>query len=378
MPAESVPSTTQTIHPQREKVWTMPPRELFTHTAKKSSPPQPANNPTGGQQGPTLPPPSPPPSPKAMPTGGGQPCPKDAGQPVEWHGKPKGPEFTGHRPKPWVPGQFSAAASGNFVPAGPPKAAPSEADDFQSCVDPSEGGTGRSKAWNAWQDRSWDDDESGQHWSQPVDWRLHRQWGYNAGGIQSRARRGLKRIMLQEMRKLREKLGVPQNNMTLSEEAGLFESPTDMAEVLHNLSIYRVGLEVAHLSAAVETANMAGVEKALPASNPPWKPAGPNCPTVISGQDRPRVPTLVPQSFSPPPKATGQPCPAPPPPPPPPPLPPCPAVPPPLWFSEPKGLQLCPKPAGPLPHPHGQSSSSSTVIPMFKLPPPGSPPPPRS
>ena len=407
-----------------------------------SNPPIPSPTSKHGQQGPSNPPaehsttpePAPVPAPSGgqstpwwedpkyiFPAPGGQqgPCPAPApqkampgGQPPSWWPPtpPKanaGPEPGGQQGPclniPYIPPtppkampQHSAAASGIFEPAGS-KAPPSEPDDFESCVDHSEGGTGRSKAWNAWQDSSWDGGQSGQQWSHEVDWRLHRQHGYNSGGIQSRARRGLKRMMLQEMRKLRETLGVPQQDLTVSEEAGLFESPSDMAEMMQNLATYRVGLEQAVISAAGETIHMAGVEKSLPATTPPWKPHGPHSPPQISGQERPRVPTLVPQVFSgPPPKATttGQQCPAPapPPPPPPPPIPPHPPTPPPLHFAEPKGQQSPSGfgqwaqhqewtsghwggPSSSSGHWGGPSSSSSSKGPMMKSPPPGSPPP---
>jgi len=104
--------------------------------------------------------------------------------------------------------------------------------------------------------------------------------------------------MLQEMRKIREALGVPQPDLTVSEEAAMIESPTDMAEALVFLAKFRTGLEKAHMSAAEATMQMAGVEKAIPQSNPPWKPHGPFGPTTISGQERPRVPTLVPQDWA--------------------------------------------------------------------------------
>ena len=407
----------------------MPPKGPYPLTAKKSNPPMPPptqasdttptiHSPTHGQPcpdpvpqastTPSNPPTVPSTTPQAMPPG--QPCPDPTPQasPPKWWMPEQGPCPAPVPQKampqgqqgpclntPWFPPTppkampaHSAAASGNFVPAGS-NALHEEPDDFQSCVDPSEGGkggTGRSKAWNPWQDSSWDDDDAGQQWSSGgVDWREHRKWGYNSGGIASRARRGLKRMMLQEMRKLREKLGVPQSDLTVSEEAGLFESPSTMAEVLENLATYRVGLEVAHISGAEASMHMAGVEKALPTNTPPWKPHGPHSPPEISGQDRPRVPTLVPQVFSgPPPKATssGQPCPAPPPPPPP--IPPQPLVPPPLYFSEPKGQQNA-KGIGMWAqhyHPQGHglwgSPSSSSTTPMMKSPPHGAPPPPKA
>jgi len=247
---------------------------------------------------PKLPPPSPPPTPK----GPGQqgPPPKSSGP----------------------PGAASAAASGHWVPAashvwtnpptaeskdhGPagPAATTTTWEDFQSCFGDAEaegdsnGPSGPSHSWDQGGE-SWD--QSGQPWSNWPQWRIHRWHGYNSGGIASRARRGLKRLLTEEMRKIRESFGLPQSNRTFGEEAARIDSPQDLAEVLTHLANYRAGLERAQAEGSLTAAQMGHVEKAIPPAQPLAtvdRMAKGNKEGKISGQERPRVPSLVPQNFS--------------------------------------------------------------------------------
>lgn len=203
-----------------------------------------------------------------------------------------------------APEPQAAGASGQQGPAPEPKAADASGPEGPA-PEPEPQAAGSSDDWK-WQGYT----SSGQSWSSEVDWKLHRRYGYNSGGLQARLRRNMLRMQQQMLNQQREAMGLPCPTGSLSAQM-VYEKARDIGQALKESMVFRVGLEKAHAQAAADNIHMSQLGKAL-APQPPWRsnPQSVPAPPFAQGQPFPMAPSLsppsVPRAGLPSPAPTGQ------------------------------------------------------------------------
>ena len=188
-----------------------------------------------------------------------------------------------------------------------------------------------------------DDFEDGQEGPHEVDWRTHRKWGYNSGGLQARLRRNLLRMQQQLLREQRVAWGLPSPGGSLGQQLKEEQSKT-VVETMKDASMYKAGLEKAAAAAAVDSQDMARLGKAL-VPTPPWRmgpPPGVTPSVVLGGSKVKPFPYHQQVHITP---VLGQPC------------------------SQPCG-QPCPQPCPPVAIPIPKWTANSPPAPQSAAPPP--------